>query len=408
MFSILQNLNQRHRTTPEQQRVYLRKVIEARALLNFAVEVCYLVLDIGGYFLFEHPWTSKAWAEPRLRRLVQDTESILVKGDQCMFKLLSARGIRHKKPTGWLTNHPEIAKALEVRCDGTHEHELVIGSGPGGSKSHRAQEYPDELVDTVLKAYGNLNVELYDLDQLQKENDTVDQVFHLHLHEGMALEAADIPPGEIVQDGEELDLGDGEVVRCLPREKPMGLEQLVRRAHCGLGHCSNDKLARILRDARADPKAIEIAKHLKCSTCEKHRHVQPARQAAPPRELHANQIVGIDTVWLPGIQPGGKLRMAINMVDWATRFQLVIPVKDHTPASARRAVHQWVRIFGPPERAYVDLGKEFRGAFSEGMEVDSIFMDPGSLEMPTQRSITERAGRTFKDILSRTLNPLSC
>ena len=45
---------------------------------------------------------------------------------------------------------------------------------------------------------------------------------------------------------------------------------------------------------------------------------------------------------------------------------------------------------------------------SDGMEMDSISMDPGFLEMPTQRSITERAGRTFKEILSKTLMEVIC
>ena len=408
MFSALQNLGWSRWSDPEKQQQRARKMVEARMLLNFAVEICQLVQSYGGYFLFEHPWTSKAWDEPRLQRLLRRDDSLVARSDQCMFNLKSARGIRHKKPTGWLTNHPGIAKALEVKCDKTHEHELILGSGPGGSKSKLAQEYPDELVDTVLKSYRATVTELYDLEKLQKENAVIDEIFHEHFHSEAGSPA---PPEGLhrpFEDDEELDAGDGGVIRCLSREKPLSLEQLVRRAHCGLGHCSNDKLARILRDAKAAPEAIEIAKKLQCSVCEKHQHVMPARQAAPPRELHANQVLGVDTVWLPGIQPGGKLRMAINMVDWATRFQLVIPIRDHTPSSARRAFHQWVRIFGPPERVYVDLGKEFRGAFSEGMEVDSIFLDPGSLEMPTQRSITERAGRTFKEILSKTLMDVAC
>lgn len=154
LYSIMQNMNKHHLEKPEKQAIFLRRQHEARTLLNFGVEICKTVIQYGGFFLFEHPWTSKAWAEPRLRQLLGVEDVTLVRNDQCMFKLVSGNGIRHKKPTGWLTNHEGIARALDVQCDGSHEHEHVLGSGPGGSKSAKSQEYPPELVDTVLKAYG--------------------------------------------------------------------------------------------------------------------------------------------------------------------------------------------------------------------------------------------------------------
>ena len=56
----------------------------------------------------------------------------------------------------------------------------------------------------------------------------------------------------------------------------------------------------------------------------------------------------------------------------------------------------------------MDLGKEFQGAFQLGAEVDSTFIDPGALETPTQRSITERAGKHFKEVLSKAMMDYSC
>ena len=100
--------------------------------------------------------------------------------------------------------------------------------------------------------------------------------------------------------------------------------------------------------------------------------------------------------------------MALNVVDWSTRFQLVLPLKDHTPQGARQAFSQWTRIFGPPQKVYDDLGKEFRGTFEKFMDEQSIFLDPASLETPEQRGITERAGRTFKEILAKTLHQVGC
>jgi hypothetical protein len=87
---------------------------------------------------------------------------------------------------------------------------------------------------------------------------------------------------------------------------------------------------------------------------------------------------------------------------------MMIPLPGHTPAAARRAYLQWVRLFGPPEKLYTDLGREFKGGFELGAEHDATYIEPSSLEMPTQRSITERAGRNFKEILSRTMMQVAC
>jgi hypothetical protein len=86
----------------------------------------------------------------------------------------------------------------------------------------------------------------------------------------------------------------------------------------------------------------------------------------------------------------------------------MIPLSDHTPHGTRKAFYQWIRIFGPPERVYCDLGKEFKAVFEEMAEQHDFILDPGSLEAPTQRAITERAGKTFKEILSKTLMQTGC
>ena len=216
------------------------------------------------------------------------------------------------------------------------------------------------------------------------------------------LYAVDEP--ETIED-EEAENEEGDV-RPLPRERPFSLEQLVKRAHAGLGHPSNDRLARILQQAKASPEAIQIAKNLKCAVCQAHQRVAAPRAAAPPRILHVNEIVGADTVWLPAIN--GKQRMALNLVDWCSRFQMIIPLHRHTPGAARAAYLRWVRIFGPPTKLYVDLGKEFLGAFELGAEYDATVVEPSALEMPTQRGITERAGRTFKEVLRKAMLYHAC
>ena len=443
LFTPLQNLN-KHR----KYQIFLKRLRFARKLLRFSAKVAEKVMSYGGQFVLEHPLTSTAWLENELQQLMADDRVILVACDQCMFDLRSTSGNLHKKPTGFITTSPEIATELDQRCDRSHQHEQVIGSNQTGNRAKRAQVYPRPLVDAILRGYRrhvkteeinmvgwedlrrDLQQHLYFMDEIYhdvdaemlknvniigtdaipakitvRENDMVlanNQVpAEIYEIEDAETEGRD----EVQENGEEEEGPESRRPR-LPRERPFSLQQLVRRAHEGLGHPGNDRLARILKSANASPEAIKIAKGLRCSVCDQHAALHPPRRAAPPRQLHVNEIVGIDTVYIPDFER--KRRPALNIVDWASRFQMIIPLKRHTAYETRRAYLQWVKIFGPPTKLYVDLGREFLGSFELGAEQESTIVEPSSLEMPTQRRITERAGRNFKEVFSRTMQQYAC
>ena len=427
LYTILQNLNHARRTE-EGMKTYLQRLRWAKVLLQFATKVAQTVMAYGGKFLIENPLTSKAWQEKFLHELMMKDEVILVATDQCMYGLESRAQVPQKKPTGFVTNSEEIAKELQLRCDGKHLHEQVLGSDQGGLRSRQTQVYPEKLVDAILRGYRR-DVRLQEHEKvywtqfadlqrgevrhhgrqraLREEADEILVEYAVHAlgEEEEDNEPVDVelpPVGESLTDQED----DDDRGRPLPRERPFTLPQLVRRAHEGLGHPSNDRLARILRNAKASPEAIKLAKDYSCSVCEKHQKVRPARNAAPPRMLQVNEAVGVDTVYLA--HPDGKNRMALNIVDWASRFQMIVPLQRHTPGAARQGYLQWTKLFGPPEKLYTDLGKEFQGAFELGAEMDSTYIEPGALEMPTQRSITERAGKTFKEVFSRACVHYEC
>ena len=454
LFTILQNLSMKKRSNnPFAMREYLKQLCKAKALLRFGVEMCEEVLRYDGVFVFEHPLTSKAWQQPAVQRLLQNPEVVMAKCDQCMYGLRSTSGRSQRKSTGWCTSSTAVAEQLNRKCDKGHDHEPIIGKehGEKENKSRQAQKYPAELIQAIIRGYKQhckddlLYVQVTRIDQLCQEIDQSDKLrgelrrvgdevchevhavgdegddVNLFSDEEEVAEENEVPADPEVLDGQAVNgepednmdeaanqPGDGEEGpgRKLPRERGFTIKQLVKRAHDGLGHPSNERLARILRNAKASEEAIREAKQLKCDTCAQHRHVYAPRNAAPPRELHMNQIVGIDTVWLP--THNHKNRMALNIVCWASRFQMIIPLTSHTPPAARKAYLRWIRLFGPPEKAYVDLGKEFRGAFEYGAEIDTTYIEPGALETPTQRSITERAGKTYKMVLSKALEHYVC
>ena len=426
LFSALQNLLKYHDKTEAQKREFATKLMQAKMLLRFGVEMAKEVSGYGGHFVFEHPLTSKAWQEPELQRLMNNESVYLVKNDQCMFGLTSSAGRLHRKPTGWCTSSRSIAEALDVRCDGSHDHEVIIGRSGSVNKSQMAQQYPARLVQAIIKGYKkeiqqellyvrfmkikDLIADLHQVHHLCQEAYNVNEIYSEVEDEHQLIYAIEEDePGEeqiVEPENREDEEAEGERYRYLPRERPFSVRALVKRAHEGLGHPGTDRLVRILRHAGASKEAIEEAKKLKCPTCERHQKLAAPRAAAPPRTWQVNQVVGVDTIWLPTWK--GKQRMAMNIVCWASRFQMIIPLDQHDAVAARRAYLQWVRLMGPPERVYVDLGKEFEGAFELGAEIDSTYYDAGALEMPTQRSITERAGKSFKEVFSRALEQYSC
>ena len=147
-----------------------------------------------------------------------------------------------------------------------------------------------------------------------------------------------------------------------PGMKEVTLEKLVRRAHEGLGHPDNNRLVRILRQSQAPEEAVQIAKDLKCSVCASYRLPDAPRKSAPPREaMTVNDLVGIDTVHLR--DHNNVATPAVNIIDWNTHFQLVVPLPSETAEEVRKAYRQWVRFFGPPRRLMIDLGTEYKAAF---------------------------------------------
>ena len=195
----------------------------------------------------------------------------------------------------------------------------------------------------------------------------------------------------------------------LPLHDRFTIQKLVQRAHEGLGHPHRERFLRILRYAKAKPEVIEEAKKLQCSVCARHQEMKPARRAAPPRELGVNEIVGVDVIYLPTGDPH-RSRPALNIIDWGTKFQMVIPLPGQSKKSedTREAYRHWLRFFGPPKTLAVDLGREFKGAFLQRAATDGSCVDPAAVEAPYQRAITERHGKTIKYMLMRAMDQYGC
>ena len=96
-------------------------------------------------FLFEHPLGSKAWSEEVMQHLMQLPGVFVCRTDMCRYGMRVRDGL-NLKPTRWVTNSWEIARELQRRCNGEHQHEALLGG-----KAADAAVYPPQLCQAVVR-----------------------------------------------------------------------------------------------------------------------------------------------------------------------------------------------------------------------------------------------------------------
>ena len=96
--------------------------------------------------MIERPHGAKSWQDVSVERVhrKEGVQQIVI--DQRMFGLRDVEsGKLHRKQTRLMLNSKEIARRVEKQCDGSHEHEHVIGSVKTKEgwqlRSRLAQEY---------------------------------------------------------------------------------------------------------------------------------------------------------------------------------------------------------------------------------------------------------------------------
>lgn len=79
---------------------------------------------------------------------------------------------------------------------------------------------------------------------------------------------------------------------------------LLQRLHVNLGHPSKEDFYRALKMSRARPEVLKyVKKEFACDHCTQHQNPKSARPSTIPKGYTPNRVVGIDTVFFPGINP---------------------------------------------------------------------------------------------------------
>ena len=153
---------------------------------------------------------------------------------------------------------------------------------------------------------------------------------------------------------------------------PEKIKQSLMKLHRNLGHPSNADLVRVLKHGQASEDAIKMARELTCDFCTARKAPTVANPGKTSTVTEFNQRVGLDVKYLPGWKPNQRVP-ALNAVDHATSYQLVVPFFETETSAVLRKIYleRWVQWAGPPREVILDPARTNLG---------KAMMEPTELE----------------------------
>ena len=188
-FCAWQYLNEARSADPDRLR---RARIQATLHIDFVMSLYREQVEDGLYFLHEHPKWATSWTIPSVKAIERIESVEVVHGDQCQFGAEAMRG-KHRgspilKPTGFMSNSPEIRNVLSKRCLG----QGGACSRPSGGRhatltgalAKDAARYPRKLCQAVLRgasaqlrADGRLKTGCFGVQALDDDNEVHDSLY---------------------------------------------------------------------------------------------------------------------------------------------------------------------------------------------------------------------------------------
>ena len=365
------NLNRLH-MTPEERR---QKEMLTRLFLNFCAELAELQLENGGRVVFEHPVGSVAWSLPRWQKLGQRMHQVDL--DMRCYGLCVPSGVLIKKATRLLVSHANM-RCLGKRCPGPRvaehvKHQVAQGSFPGvGSVSKEAGKYPPAFVRAVMRTVTELPKHSVCLVQTSTDEECL-----------MARRVA-----------------------ALNEQQKDQMRASIRKLHSNLGHPPNSALVRVLRHGGANQAALDMAREFTCEQCQASKQPSPANPAQCQRVTTFNQRIGLDVKYLPGWMPNQKIP-SLNIVDYASSFQVVVPLPGReTGESLRQALQErWISWAGMPAEIVVDPAQtNLSEALTTPQELAGAVISTTAAEAHWQLGKVEVHGGWFARVLDKVLS----
>ncbi len=393
-FSMLQELNY----SKMQFSKAVMKVAEGVDHVNFAMQLFAWQHLRGKAALFEHPATSRAWAERSVQEIMEMDGVRRVRADQCQYGL-QVKGIPNKKPTDFMVNGEHMAEMLSRRCQGGHEHQPLTEG-----RAALAQNYPRKLCQAMIRGAEKDSTAwrwctwATEEDEREVREDDLEEGLEKEYEREEGSRLPEVSTMNREEEAEEPEEGAEE--RGVSRED----KKLVQRLHNNLGHPRREEFCRALKMARARREVVSyVKKEFHCQQCEGSQRPSAARPACLPRTFEAGHTIGVDVVYFPGTSARENVPV-LNITDWGTGYQTLEPLDNMQSEHVwMRFFRSWVRTFGLPQLLVMDQGREFVGPFARKATENGCLVKVIGARAPWQQGRTERHGGLAKEIFIKLL-----
>ena len=170
--------------------------------------------------------------------------------------------------------------------------------------------------------------------------------------------------------------------------------------HANTGHAAPRDMARTIRLAGGTDDAVELAKALKCGTCERMAQPSLPRPAhIRPEDLQFNDDVLGDPCQV--FDASGQAYWMLANIDDATNYCTLELMESHESGSLWKSYREgWLRWAGPPRRYTCDNGRGL--LLNENVEditKAGSYIDPSAPFAPWPKGNVERLIQSVKTIV---------
>lgn len=300
---------------------------EERSHLDLVAQSFDKCKKIGAGAGVEHPDPAESWRTETWSTMRGYFEAVV---DRCRTGLVCKKNGeiigKVRKRTRIRTTSARLAEAMDLPCQcGGEQHVQMIG------KSDSLREMQNYEIGFVKRAG----------DAIYKDMEE-----RWRLRETAAI---------MVTEEIEMEMADNKVKPEEWKHAKMSTSsatRVVAKLHRQLGHPSNDKLVRALRDAKVDEAIIREGNNYKCETCESHKMKSLEKPSSLPRSSFFNDMIEMDTFHLKWDDQKCKV---LAIIDTYSRFETNAVIQSETMEEELEALQkQWISWAGFPKTIKTD------------------------------------------------------
>ena len=286
----------------------------------------------GRHAHLEQPQTAVSWQTVALK----DLPGYRATFDQCRYGAVCEDADGAWKPvrksTTLATTKRAMAQAMNLRCEGGHQHCKLEGSmSCSRSRTQFMENYQPAMAGVIAAALA--------AEELPDDW-------------SMVLAVDDEQPRE----------RKGQLVQ-LSSEKHGDALRVVQKLHRNLGHPSAEALTELLEARGASEVVLRCARQYQCTACLTYKKPKQVAPASSKAVFTFNQQIQADVMW---IKSGSNKFPVMSMIDEGTRFQAAsLLLNERSEQFIKVLERSWIANFGPPVRLVTNEG---RGWLSEEFE----------------------------------------